>query len=128
MFYHQKHFTLAEARRELPFLRQAFLRVQELLEELRGAEMEMARVEKLIRSNGHGSQHPDFGKQIHELQELVAAITDKGIEIKDLSRGLVDFPHLRRGEEVYLCWLYGEDDIEYWHTINAGFQGRTQID
>ena len=124
----EKHFTLEEARRELPWLRLQFARIRELLAEMQQAQMEMARIQKLVRSNGHGSGHPQFGVQIGEIQSLVAAINAKGIEIKDLQRGLIDFPHWHEGEEVYLCWLADEEDIVYWHTLDGGFSGRTPIE
>ena len=60
-------------------------------------------------------------------QEIVQEITAKGIEIKDLARGLVDFPHWRGEEEVYLCWLLEEDEISFWHEPNAGFAGREPL-
>ncbi len=123
----EQHFTLAEARRELPGLRRRFARIQELLDELQRAQLELEQIRRLVRSNGHGSHHPDYGTQVAELQTLVGEITEKGIEIKDLARGLVDFPHWRGSEEVYLCWLYGEDDIAYWHTLEGGFAGRTPL-
>ena len=50
-----------------------------------------------------------------------------GVEIKDLDRGLCDFPALREGRVVYLCWVFGEDDIEWWHDIEAGFAGRQPL-
>jgi hypothetical protein len=123
----ERHFTLEEARRELPDLRSQFARIQELLAALQQAQVEIQQVQKLVRSNGHGSHHPDYGPQIAELQAHIAQITAKGIEVKDLARGLVDFPCWRDGEEVYLCWLYGEDDILYWHTLEGGFAGRTAL-
>ncbi|HLK55053.1 MAG TPA: DUF2203 domain-containing protein [Chthonomonadaceae bacterium] len=123
----EKHFTLEEARRELPWLRRQFSRIRELLGQLQQAQMEMARIQKLIRSNGHGSGHPQFGAQIGEIQKIVSAITDKGIEIKDLQRGLIDFPHWRGEEEVFLCWLAEEADITFWHTLEGGFAGRVPL-
>ena len=48
--------------------------------------------------------------------------------VKDLDVGLVDFPTLFRGEEVYLCWRMDEDDIDYWHGVHEGFAGRRPID
>lgn len=122
-----KHFTLEEARGELPELRRRFARIRELLEGLQQARVEMERIQRLMQSNGHGSHHPDYGPQVAELQTLVNEITERGIEIKDLERGLIDFPHLRDGEEVFLCWLDGEDDIQFWHTLDGGFAGRTPL-
>lgn len=57
-------------------------------------------------------------------QELLRDIADLGIQVKDLDSGLVDFPHLREGEEVFLCWKLGEDTISYWHELDTGFSGR----
>ena len=48
--------------------------------------------------------------------------------MKDLDTGLVDFPTLFRGQEVYLCWKLGEPSIEYWHSVDQGFRGRKPID
>jgi hypothetical protein len=127
MAVYERHFTLEEAREELPALRRSFQRIHELLAVLKKGQIEIERIQKLIRSNGHGSGHPDFGAQIGELQTLVGQITDRGIEIKDLERGLIDFPHWRNGEEVYLCWLYGEEDILFWHTLEGGFSGRAPL-
>lgn len=127
MPHYERHFTLEEARQELPELSRLFQRIQEKIALLRNQQMEMERIQKLIASNGHASKHPDYGAIVGELQECVNTITEKGIEIKDLERGLIDFPHWREGEEVFLCWLYGEKDIHFWHTIDAGFAGRTPL-
>ena len=54
-------------------------------------------------------------------------MADRGILLKDPDRGLVDFPVLREGREVYLCWLLGETTIEFWHDIDAGFAGRQPL-
>ncbi|HLV81493.1 MAG TPA: DUF2203 domain-containing protein [Chthonomonadaceae bacterium] len=127
MAVYEKHFTLEEARRELPELRRLFARILELVAGLQAEQVEVARIQERIGGNGHAAHFPDDSSQTQELQSLVAQIMEKGIEIKDLARGLVDFPHLRRGEEVYLCWLYGEEDILYWHTLEGGFAGRQPL-
>lgn len=123
----EKHFTIEEARRELPWLKQTFSRVQELVRTLEGRRMAAAQIDRLVRGNGHGSGHPESGKEIGELQQLLASVTEKGIEVKDPSQGLVDFPHWRGEEEVFLCWRYGEEDIRFWHTIKGGFAGRMPL-
>ncbi len=51
-------------------------------------------------------------------------LSEAGIQVKDLEAGLVDFPHLRQGEEVFLCWKLGEETIGYWHELESGFAGR----
>jgi hypothetical protein len=51
-----------------------------------------------------------------------------GVHIKDIDRGLCDFPYMRNGRVVYLCWQLGEDAIAFWHDIEAGFAGREPLD
>jgi len=62
------------------------------------------------------------------MKSAVEEIQEKGCLIKDLDTGLVDFPTLLRGEEVYLCWRLGETDISYWHGVHEGVAGRRPID
>jgi hypothetical protein len=62
------------------------------------------------------------------LDELIHQIQDTGALIKDVNMGLLDFPALRDGREVYLCWKYGEGDIAFWHEIEDGFAGRQSIE
>lgn len=62
------------------------------------------------------------------LKEAIETIQDQGVLIKDLDMGLVDFPTLFHGEEVYLCWKLGEKGIGFWHGIQEGFRGRKPID
>ena len=62
------------------------------------------------------------------LDKLVHRIQDLGVQIKDLSVGLMDFPAMHEGHEVLLCWRYGEERVEFWHEIEAGFAGRQVID
>jgi hypothetical protein len=67
---------------------------------------------------------PDFEK----FDALIHEIQSSGVLIKDINLGLLDFPALRSGQEVYLCWKYGEGEIAFWHEIEAGFAGRRPID
>ncbi len=62
------------------------------------------------------------------VQETINKIQEMGAVVKDLEEGLVDFPSLRRGEEVYLCWKLGEQRIGYWHGLEEGFAGRKPLD
>jgi len=62
------------------------------------------------------------------LRNAIEQIQGLGCVVKDLDIGLVDFPTLFRGSEVYLCWKLGEPDIEYWHGVDEGFRGRKYID
>ena len=62
------------------------------------------------------------------LKNAIEAIHETGCVVKDLDIGLVDFPTLFKGVEVYLCWKLGEPAIDYWHGIDEGFRGRKPID
>jgi hypothetical protein len=63
-----------------------------------------------------------------KLIEIVNRIQATGVLVKDLDMGLVDFPSLMEGEEIYLCWKLGEDHISFWHGIHEGYNGRKPID
>ncbi len=127
----QKHFTVKEARATLPDLRRRLLRINELLAEIRARESQEGGAQTLIlRGNGKGPILTGAGTQKEEAQRLIEAIAADGIQIKDLAQGLVDFPHFLHGDtahEVFLCWHLGEDTIEYWHEIEAGFAGREPL-
>jgi hypothetical protein len=63
-------------------------------------------------------------KTLVNVKELLAEFQQREILIKDLDRGLIDFPAILSGNEVFLCWEQGEDDIEFWHDLDAGYAGR----
>jgi hypothetical protein len=67
------------------------------------------------------------GEAFVALQNGIAAFDRRGIVLRDLDRGLIDFPSLRDGSEVYLCWIEGETDIGFWHELDAGFTGRRPL-
>ena len=69
-----------------------------------------------------------MAQDFERFDALIHQIQDTGVLIKDINIGLLDFPALRDEREVYLCWQYGEDEITFWHEIDAGFAGRQSID
>jgi hypothetical protein len=74
--------------------------------------------------NGDGH----FPEEMETLVGIVGSLEQRGVVVKGIDQGLIDFPHLRsNGEEVYLCWKVGENDIEYWHRIPDGYAGRKSI-
>ena len=63
-----------------------------------------------------------------EIRALVRSVLEMGVEVKDLDVGLIDFPSVRRGKPIYLCWKLGEgDSIGWWHEVETGFAGRRPI-
>lgn len=64
---------------------------------------------------------------VKDLMSRVSELEDLGLRVRDIDTGLVDFPATRFGNTVYLCWRYGESDIEYWHGSNEGFSARKSL-
>jgi len=78
-------------------------------------------------SNGGGSPGKQVGEAFVEIQAGVAAFAKRDIVLRDLERGLIDFPAIRDDREVYLCWINGEADIAFWHDLDAGYGGRQEL-
>lgn len=126
-YVHKKHFTLEEARKKLTSVHALASKLVELKRSLnaKGWDVNRHKYFGAMGPNGDGS----FPPELETLVEIVKGLEKRGILVKGLDDGLIDFPHIRsNGEEVYLCWRVGEDDIEYWHHIPDGFAGRRSID
>jgi hypothetical protein len=129
-----RHFTPEEANA-------ALVEVRPLVEELvarRAAHTEaLERQEELetrIRGNGGGippatlaESNARVEREERAIARLVDQIAELGAQVKDVDEGLIDFPALRHGETVLLCWRLGEDEIRYWHTVEDGFGGRREL-
>jgi hypothetical protein len=120
-----RFWTLDEATAALPRVRAQVERIRELVA---AAQQRQERV----AGNGHGPSTNGQGSApsgaAAELASLVKELQDDGIIVRDPARGLIDFPALAPSGDVYLlCWLDGEDAIEWWHWPDAGFAGRTPL-
>ena len=62
------------------------------------------------------------------MRRLLETVERSGIVLRDIDRGLVDFPALLEDREVYLCWELGEEDVAYWHDLETGYGGREPLD
>ena len=130
-------FTLQEAQALIPWLQELFEDIMELLASMDELAQEHGnpQLEPETHQNGASENgdkilsdtEPSKEDLWHYALQLLESATDKGIIIKDIQRGLVDFPSIRDGQNVYLCWMPGENTIMYWHTIESGFLGRTPI-
>lgn len=124
----KKHFTLAEARALLPELRKVLAQAQNCQTRLRTVEDRLAKKTEKIRTD-HGSPEVNsMLRHVAQLRSVLHQLDDWGIVVKDLDRGLVDFPHLQDGQEVFLCWEIDEDDIEFWHPLDVGYAGRERLE
>ena len=76
-----------------------------------------------------GGSYPtrEIARPLVELSRAVGELEAVDIVLRDVDRGLIDFPSIRDGEEVYLCWLVDEDEIGFWHAPDAGFAGRRPL-
>lgn len=126
-YLHQKHFTLEEARRELTSVHALASKLVELKAQLDVKGWDVYRHQYFGGRGQNGDGR--FPAEMETLVEIVKGFEQRGIVVKGLEQGLIDFPHLRsNGEEVYLCWKVGEDDIHFWHRIEDGFAGRTSVE
>jgi hypothetical protein len=124
---YERHFTRAEANALLPQLTTMLSRLQEAKDELTDAEAHEALAEA-APANGGGEEGKQVGVAFLEVRRLLEAIEQAGIVLRDIDRGLVDFPAVIDGREVYLCWELGEEDVAYRHDMDAGYGGRQPLD
>jgi hypothetical protein len=124
---HARHYTLDEANAALP-------RMVELLDALREARSRLADSEaraalgEAAPQNGGGRPGKVVSEGFLQMRDVLFELREREIVLRDLDRGLVDFPALRDGHEVYLCWEEGEPEIAFWHDPDAGFAGRQPLD
>ena len=124
---HERHYTLEEASELLP-------RVVELIERMRAARDRLGDREarealsEAGPTNGGGDPGRTVSEGFVELRDSITELRELEVVLRDLDRGLLDFPSLRDGHEVYLCWEEGEDAIRYWHEPEAGFAGRRPLE
>jgi hypothetical protein len=122
----QKHYTLAEARSLLPALPLWLAELRLLQRQLTRSGERTAELLAEGRDLG-GERVNEPLRNLARVQELLAELSSRELQLKDLDRGLVDFPSLRGDREVFLCWEDGEDDIEYWHDLETGYAGRERL-
>lgn len=72
-------------------------------------------------------KNQELDSVVKDLMSRVGEVEDLGVKVRDIDMGLIDFPAMRFGNAVYLCWRYGESDIEYWHGANEGMNGRKSL-
>ena len=127
----ERIFNLDEANALVPWLERRFAAMQPLRAELVERQELLLELLGRRRRNGHSSSEAEIAdaenavaRLTARLQAAVSEIMDAGILVRDIGRGLVDFPALRDGETVYLCWQRGEAAVEWWHPTDTGIEGR----
>lgn len=123
-----KLFTLAEANDALPLVKEHLARIQKLYARI-DKYRDAARAAAGASEAGGGMEGgTNYVHALYEVGKLTTELFEMGVQLKDYSRGLIDFPSMRDGRIVLLCWQLGEnDEIEWWHEIEAGFAGRQRL-
>jgi hypothetical protein len=125
-FQFRKHYTREEARQLLPQIEDWLQELVHLNERLTQAAHRVAQLVSTGHDRGGPTVEEYLELQTHCLQ-LLGEFEKREILVKDLSRGLVDFPSILGGREVFLCWERGEEDVEFWHEIDEGYAGRERL-
>ena len=122
---HRLHYTLAQANALRPWVAQRVLRLRGARDELRRSDA----AQLAVRASLSGGSWPGraHARAATNLVLTLEELDRLDVVVRDADRGLVDFPALREGEEVYLCWLVGEPAVTHWHALEAGFQGRRRL-
>ena len=123
----KRNVTVEEAHQFVPMLEKDMLELKSLRSKLEALGVEMSALFENVHFNGGHRKTPEFLRLSSQFRGAIERINSYGCVIKNIDPGLVDFPHLRDGREVYLCWQFGEDEIRYWHDIDAGFAGRQPL-
>ncbi|HCP22614.1 MAG: DUF2203 family protein [SAR202 cluster bacterium] len=127
-------FTLDEANGLVPWLQETFDRLGRLRQEYVTLQQWLGELERQWQENGGSEDDSELRQARNSVSELarqveegVEEILDRGIVVRNVERGLVDFPSQRDGREVYLCWIKGEDRIDFWHETDRGFAHREPL-
>jgi len=123
-----QYFTLQEANQALLSIRPWMEEIQSIRGEILAHQPDIWNVMEKSAGNGGNPTLSRMVKTFDRLDALIHSVQDMGAIIKDVNTGLLDFPALKDGREVYLCWKYGEEDIAFWHEIEDGFAGRQSIE
>jgi hypothetical protein len=123
----KKLFTLDEANAFVPQLLDLVPKIQKLSVSLNNNFPDIKNARDKAKWNGGSDQGVDYLNAVLKYNDLMRKIEEMGCEVKGLREGLIDFPSLREGREVYLCWRMPEKEILFWHDLNSGFTGRQSI-
>ena len=122
-----KYFTVEQANEALVVIRPLVAELMQLRDEIVASQPEVWPVIQSAIGNGGSKLSGELAFKFSRIETIVDKVQSMGVLIKDLNTGLLDFPAWREEREVYLWWRYGEQVVEYWHDIDAGFAGRQPI-
>ena len=124
---HHRHYTVDEANTRLELVGAIVRRIRDARAQLteEGFDQSFSTISELTGGAWPGVEHAAAALEValgfDRLEEL-------DVVVRDLERGIIDFPSLLGGEEIYLCWLVGEPSVGHWHAVESGFGGRQPLD
>jgi hypothetical protein len=119
----ERHYTVEQANAALEWVGKRIERLRSAREGLNDEEARAA-LNEAGPTNGGGEPGRVVSDAFVEMRAALVELQSMEIVLRDLDRGLVDFPSIRDGHEIFLCWEEGEDEIGYWHDLDAGYGGR----
>jgi hypothetical protein len=123
---HERHYSLDEANAALPAVGQLLERLRSARQRLSDSEARDA-LSEAGPTNGGGEPGRTVSEAFLALRDGLVELREREVVLRDLERGLVDFPATRDGREIYLCWEEGEEEIAFWHEPDTGFAGRKPL-
>ena len=130
----RRQFTLDEANALVPWLEETFQRLANMRQEQTDAQSRLDELLEHRGSNGSSSSNETMQQAQGNVDRLARLMEEgfqdilaEGIIVRDVATGLVDFPSQREGREVFLCWIRGEEPIDFWHETNRGFAHRQPL-
>ena len=123
---HDRHFTVEQANEALATVRPLLQRLRDARDLLTDEEAHAALTDA-APTNGGGESGTQVGEAFLEVRRLLVTLQEAGLVVRDIERGLLDFPAILDGREVYLCWELGEDEVAFWHELEGGYSGREPL-
>jgi hypothetical protein len=123
---HERHYTVEQANAARPWVGARVARIQEALTELR-SPASLEAFESLDATEGGSYPGREIARAVLDILWAASELQAVDVVLRDADRGLVDFPSIRDGEEIYLCWLADEPQVGFWHDPEAGFAGRQPL-
>ena len=125
---YERTFTVYEANHLIPQLQSRFTSIQQAKALLLQTKQEIRRASAQAQYGGGSSVGHLYILGLQQVSTNLQAIHELGVLVKDVDIGLCDFPHLRDGRVVYLCWKLGEDEVRWWHETTTGYKDRCPLE
>ena len=120
----EKSYSVDQANALLAYLAPTLVELRERYEHATSVRVEVARA---AATNGGSKDREEWSRTLARVEELLERIQEWGLELRDVSTGLVDFPTVIEGQPAYLCWRLGEPEVGHWHSAEDGFSGRRPL-